>query len=118
MSVNLAARLRAGTRESHRLAEGAPFIQRFLAGAVERSVYRRLVSSLYSVYSAMEEELERHRGHPVLAPLYFPELRRKAALERDLAFYDGEAWAAHLSPSKATREYVGRLREVGDSAPE
>uniref|UniRef100_B8HL70 heme oxygenase (biliverdin-producing) n=1 Tax=Cyanothece sp. (strain PCC 7425 / ATCC 29141) TaxID=395961 RepID=B8HL70_CYAP4 len=118
MSSNLATKLREGTKKSHTMAENTGFIACFLKGTVEKSSYRKLVSNLYFVYSAMEEELERQRNHPIISRIYFPELNRKSALEQDLYYYFGPNWREQVSPSSATQEYVARIREVSNTAPE
>ncbi|MFM7614805.1 MAG: heme oxygenase (biliverdin-producing), partial [Synechococcales cyanobacterium] len=89
---NLAAKLREGTKKSHTMAENTGFVMCFLKGVVEKNSYRKLVANLYFVYSAMEEEMERHRQHPVLSLVYFPELNRKSSLEQDLLYYYGTGW--------------------------
>lgn len=118
MSVNLATQLREGTKKSHTMAENVGFIKCFLKGTVEKTSYRKLAGNLYFVYSAMEEEMERHRNHPVLSKLYFPELNRKQSLEQDLYFYYGENWKEEVQPSEAGKAYVARIREVSNSQPE
>ncbi|MBE9146006.1 MULTISPECIES: heme oxygenase (biliverdin-producing) [Planktothrix] len=118
MSVNLATQLREGTKKSHTMAENVGFIKCFLKGTVEKTSYRKLAGNLYFVYSAMEEEMERHRNHPVLSKLYFPELNRKQSLEQDLYFYYGENWKEEVQPSEAAQAYVARIREVSNSQPE
>jgi heme oxygenase len=118
MSVNLATQLREGTKKSHTMAENVGFIKCFLKGTVEKTSYRKLAGNLYFVYSAMEEEMERHRNHPVLSKLYFPELNRKQSLEQDLYFYYGANWKEEVQPSEATKSYVARIREVSNSEPE
>lgn len=118
MSSNLATKLREGTKKSHSMAENTGFIACFLKGTVEKNSYRKLVSNFYYVYSAMEEELERHRNHPVLSGIHYPELYRKAALEQDLAFYYGGNWREQITPSPAAEEYVAQIREVSNTAPE
>ncbi len=115
---NLATQLREGTKKSHTMAENVGFVKCFLKGVVEKDSYRKLVANLYFVYSAMEEELERHRTHPVIGPVYFPELNRKASLEQDLLYYYGPGWRTQVNPSAATQTYVKRIREVSNSAPE
>ena len=80
MSVALAAQLREGTKKSHTMAENTGFVSCFLKGVVDKGSYRTLVADLYVVYSAMEEEMARLSGHPVLAPIAFPELNRREAL--------------------------------------
>jgi heme oxygenase (biliverdin-producing, ferredoxin) len=118
MSSNLATKLREGTKKSHSAAENTGFIACFLKGTVEKNSYRKLVTNFYYVYSAMEEELERHRNHPVLSGIYYPELNRKGTLEQDLTFYYGANWREQIAPSPAAEEYVARIREVSNTAPE
>ncbi len=118
MTSNLATKLREGTKKAHTAAENMGFIKCFLKGVVEKTSYRKLAANFYYVYSAMEEEIERHRQHPVVSKIYFPELNRKASLEQDMQFYFGNNWREQISPSAATQEYVARIREIGDTAPE
>lgn len=118
MTSNLATKLREGTKKAHTAAENMGFIKCFLKGVVEKTSYRKLVSNFYFVYSAMEEEMERHREHPVVSKIYFPELHRKATLEQDLAYYFGSNWREQIAPSAAAKQYVDRIREVSKTAPE
>jgi len=118
MSSNLAAKLREGTKKSHTMAENVGFIKCFLRGTVEKNSYRKLAANLYFVYSAIEEEMERHRNHPILSQVYFAELNRKDSLERDLAFYFGTNWRSEVAPSDAAQEYVARIHEIGNTEPE
>lgn len=81
--------------------------------------FQLVMASLYHVYEALEEEIEHNRENPVYAPLYFPEeLHRKAALERDMAFWYGPRWHEAIPYTQATRRYVQRLQEVGRREPE
>jgi heme oxygenase (biliverdin-producing, ferredoxin) len=118
MSSNLATKLREGTKKSHTMAENTGFIACFLKGTVEKTSYRKLASNLYFVYSAMEEEMERQKNHPIISQIYFPELNRKAALEQDMQFYYGANWREQIAPSGAAQTYVRRLREVSNTVPE
>lgn len=118
MTSNLATKLREGTKKAHTAAENMGFIKCFLKGVVEKTSYRKLAANFYYVYSAMEEEMERHRQHPVVSKIYFPELHRKATLEQDLQYYFGSNWRDQIMPSAATKEYVARIREIGNTAPE
>lgn len=77
------------------------------------------MASLYHVYKALEEEIERNKENPVYAPLYFPEeLHRRAALEQDMAFWYGPRWQEAIPCTQATKRYVRRLHEVGRGEPE
>ncbi|MDB9315679.1 heme oxygenase (biliverdin-producing) [Spirulina sp. CS-785/01] len=118
MSVNLSTMLKEGTKKSHTMAENMGFIKCFLKGTVEKNSYRKLTGNFYFVYSAMEEELERLKEHPVLAPMYFPELNRKQSLEQDLAYYYGPNWREEVELSPAGEKYVNRIHQVAQEQPE
>ncbi len=118
MSGNLATKLREGTKKSHSMAENTGFVACFLKGTVEKNSYRKLVSNLYFVYSAMEEEMARHQHDPIVSQIYFPELNRKEALEQDLAYYYGANWRQEVAPSDAAKSYIGRIRQVSNTSPE
>ncbi|WP_019506683.1 heme oxygenase (biliverdin-producing) [Pleurocapsa sp. PCC 7319] len=118
MSVNLATMLREGTKQSHTMAENVGFVKCFLKGVVEKKSYRKLVTSLYFVYSAMEEEMEKLKDHSVVSKVYFPELNRKQSLEEDLHFYYGANWREEAKNTQAGKAYVARIREIAKSHPE
>jgi heme oxygenase (biliverdin-producing, ferredoxin) len=117
MSVQLAQMLREGTKKSHTMAESTGFVACFLKGTVEKNSYRKLVSSLYFVYSAMEEAIEEHRNHPIVGKFYYPQLFRKSSLERDLSYYFGPNWRSEIQPSKATVDYVEGIRRLARENP-
>lgn len=118
MSSNLATKLREGTKKAHTMAENVGFIKCFLKGVVEKTSYRKLVSNLYFVYSAMEEEMERLQAHPIISKIYFQQLNRRKSLEQDLTYYFGPNWRDLVAPSAATKDYVQRIRSVAASQPE
>jgi heme oxygenase (biliverdin-producing, ferredoxin) len=118
MSVNLATMLREGTKKSHTMAENVGFVKCFLKGVVEKNSYRTLVANFYFVYSAMEEEMERLRQHPIVSKIYFPQLNRKHTLEQDLHYYYGPNWRNEIKLSKSGEAYVERIHEVAATQPE
>ena len=120
MSVALASQLREGTKKSHTMAENTGFVSCFLKGVVDKSSYRNLLSDLFFVYSAMEQEIARlnEDGHPVISRIFYSELNRKETLEQDLAFYFGDDWAQKLSPSPSAKLYVDRIHKVANETPE
>lgn len=118
MSVNLATMLKEGTQKSHTMAENVGFIKCFLKGTVEKNSYRKLVTNLYFVYSAMEEEMDLLKDHAIISKIYFPQLNRKESLEKDLAFYYGANWREEIEISPAGKAYVERIREVANNQPE
>ena len=118
MVANLATMLREGTKTSHTMAENVGFVKCFLKGVVEKKSYRKLVADLYYVYSAMEEEMERLKDHPIVSQIYFPELNRKQSLETDLRYYFGPNWQTEAKITPAGQAYVDRIHEVAQTAPE
>ena len=118
MSVNLATMLREGTKKSHSMAENVGFVKCFLKGVVEKKSYRKLVADLYFVYSAMEEEMEKLKNHPVVSKIYFPQLNRKYSLEKDLHYYFGSNWREEIALSEPGKAYVARIREIAETQPE
>ncbi len=118
MTSDLASQLREGTQQSHTAAENTAYMKCFLKGIVEREPFRKLLANLYYVYSALEEELQRFQNHPVVGPIYFPELNRTANIEQDLAYYYGDDWRDQITPLAAGLTYVSRIRDVAKTAPE
>ena len=118
MSRNLATLLREGTQQSHTLSENTAFMKCFLKGIVEKEPLRQLFSTLYFVYSTLEEEIRAHAKNPMVASIYFPCLERTAQLEKDLAFYYGNNWRNQIKASPEGSQYVARICEVADHRPE
>jgi len=118
MATNLAAQLREGTSKSHSMAENVSFVKSFLSGIVDRESYRKLTANLYFIYSTLEEEMQKHKDHPLIRPIYFSELNRKENLERDLEYYYGTNWKSLISISEATESYVNRIKTISQQKPE
>ncbi|MGI2903712.1 heme oxygenase (biliverdin-producing) [Tolypothrix sp. VBCCA 56010] len=118
MSSNLATKLRVGTKKAHTMAENVGFVKCFLKGVVEKNSYRKLVGNFYFIYSAMEEEIEKHRNHPIVSKINFHELNRKHSLEQDLGYYYGANWREQIQLSPAGEAYVQRIREISAKEPE
>lgn len=117
MSQLLSQQLREGTKQSHTLAENTAFMKCFLKGIVEWQPFRKLTADLYYLYSALEAEIGRHRNHPVVGQIYFPELERTAKLEADLAYYYGDNWHHEITASPAGQQYVARLQQISQENP-
>lgn len=118
MTNNLATQLREGTSKSHSMAENVSFVKSFLGGVIDKESYRKLVSNLYFVYSAMEEEMEKNKENVYLKPIYFTELNRRKNLELDLEHYYGSDWKSLIRISEATAAYVERIRTISSERPE
>ncbi|KAG7223643.1 hypothetical protein INR49_015368 [Caranx melampygus] len=141
--TDLSEMLAEGTKESHDRAENCQFVKDFLRGRIKRELFKvgvqvtlhrsclvlswslppslsfqRGTAALYFVYSAMEEEIEKNKDHPHIAPIYFPtELHRREALAKDLEYFYGEDWESQISLSAGTKPYVDRVHEVGEKDP-
>ena len=115
---DFALQLKTETKKSHSAAENTKFVSSFLKGVVTEDNYRKLVSDLYFVYRAMEEEIEKLKDHPCIKPIAFSELARTAQLEKDLNYYYGQDWRDLVFPTESCQRYVNRIREVADEDPE
>ncbi|XP_072444566.1 heme oxygenase 1a [Chiloscyllium punctatum] len=119
MPADLSEALKLATKDSHELAENSEFMKNFQKGQVTRDQFKLLLDSLYFIYTALEEEIERNKDHPAFAPLYFPsELHRKDALVQDLEYFHGPGWRSHIECPRATKKYVSRIQQVGRQEPE
>lgn len=115
--MKLSSQLRERTQQSHTTAENTAFMKCFMKGIVERDVLRKLFADLYFVYSALEAELQRHRSHPIVGKIYFPELNRTENLAKDLAFYYGENWQNQITASPAGVIYHDRITTLSETDP-
>jgi heme oxygenase len=102
---------------AHRRAEEAPFVRAFFRGDVTREAFAQLNARLYHVYLALEDALDEHRLHPVIAPLCFSELRRVGPLRSDLDHLLGGGWSRRTGRSVEARQYAQRIREVSNDDP-
>ena len=118
--VNLRTMLKGGTQERHDQAEATNFIKQVINCNITVDIYKLFLADLYHIYSAMEEVMEKNKGHPFAGPIYFPsELNRKKTLEEDLNYFLGTTWTAKDLPcTDATRKYVKRIYEIGENEPE
>ncbi|XP_042196915.1 heme oxygenase 2 [Callorhinchus milii] len=117
--TDLSEILKEGTKEAHDRAENTQFVKDFLKGKIHLELFKLGTAALYFTYSALEEEIEKNRNHPGIAPLYFPvELHRREPLERDLEYFFGPDWKNEIQSSDATTAYVERIHYVGEFEPE
>uniref|UniRef100_A0A8C6TEU5 Heme oxygenase n=1 Tax=Neogobius melanostomus TaxID=47308 RepID=A0A8C6TEU5_9GOBI len=116
---DLSEQIKAATQETHVRAETTQLMSNFQKGQITRTQYKVLLCSLYEIYTALEEEMDRNSSHPAVAPIYFPqELDRTEALESDLEFFLGPQWRSKIIFPAATHRYAQRLREIGKEKPE
>jgi heme oxygenase len=110
---DLAGRLRAETRALHRQAEGSAFMARLLGGTVDQPGYCLLLRNLHAIYQALETAAAHLPGPSAVAQLFDAHLLRLPALEADLHFLHGPAWAAELPVLPAAAVYARRLDDFG-----
>lgn len=115
---DLSEQIKAATKDCHVRAENTQLMLNYQKGQITKTQYKLLLCSLFEIYQALEEELDRNCDHPAVKPIYFPqELARLESLERDLEYFFGPQWRKRISVPSATQRYTQRLREIGKSRP-
>ncbi|XP_034716144.1 heme oxygenase-like [Etheostoma cragini] len=116
---DLSEQIKTVTKDSHVRAENTELMLSFQKGKVTLPQYKLLLCSLYEVYQALEEEMDRNSNHPSVAPIYFPsELARLEAIKKDLEYFYGQDWREKIVVPAATKRYCHRLRQIGKENPE
>tara|TARA_B100000614_G_scaffold222518_1_gene210338 strand:- start:599 stop:1294 length:696 start_codon:yes stop_codon:yes gene_type:complete len=105
-------KIKKDTSKSHSMAENTGFVTNFLAGVVDKESYKQLIADFYFIYTALEEQVDKFKDDPFIAPIAFNELKRVPALEKDCEFYWGENWRNTISPTDACKNYVKRVRKI------
>ncbi|XP_052405835.1 heme oxygenase 1a [Carassius gibelio] len=115
---DLSEQIKAATKDSHVRAENTQLMLNYQKGQITQTQYKLLLCSLYEIYRALEDELDRNASHPAVQPIYFPqELARLESLERDLEHFFGPHWRTRVTVPAATHRYTQRLREIGNNSP-
>ncbi|GAA2453368.1 biliverdin-producing heme oxygenase [Actinomadura vinacea] len=107
-----AAELREATWSDHGDNEGSAYMAALFDGRLGREEYAALVAQLHPVYDLLEQATDRMSADPVAGPFALDGLRRRQALEADLAYLYGPGWRDRLRRLPATLRYCDRLREV------
>ena len=117
--MKLSSALKTGTKESHSMAENTNFVASFLKGVVSKDSYSQLLSNLYYVYDAMEQELNKLREDPLVGPIVMDELHRESSIGLDLRYFYGPCWRREMATKKcpSTDTYVHRIREIAKEEP-
>ena len=105
-------KIKKDTSKSHSMAENTGFVTNFLAGVVDKESYKQLIADFYFIYTALEEQVDKFKDDPFIAPIAFDELKRVPALEKDCEFYWGENWRNIISPTDACKNYVKRVKKI------
>ncbi len=117
MSNDLAMKLRVGTQQAHTDSENLGFMKCFVKGVVDRDCFIQLLRNFYFVYSELETAIEKHKQHPIISLIYFPELNRQSSLEQDMLFYYGNQWHKRITPSPAAQAYIARIQQISTHEP-
>jgi len=110
-------KLRVGTQQAHTDSENLGFMKCFVKGVVDRDCFIQLLRNFYFVYSELETAIEKHKQHPVINLIYFPELNRQSSLEQDMLFYYGNQWHKRITPSPAAQAYIARIQQIYTHEP-
>ncbi|KTF90279.1 hypothetical protein cypCar_00028635 [Cyprinus carpio] len=114
---DLSEQIKAATKDSHVRAENTQLMLSYQKGQITPTQYKLLLCSLYEIYQALEEELDRNAAHPAVQPVYFPqELARLESLELDLEHFFGPHWRKRIGRNRpdllvahAYTRYLGDL---------
>lgn len=117
MTVPLAARLRAATKDLHHAVERAGVMRSLLRGQLPRGGYVALLRNLHAIYAELEPALARQAGHPQLQAVHQPLLARAPSLAQDLSALHGPAWALELPLQPAAEAYAAHLAQLAGSRP-
>lgn len=109
--------IRTASHEQHVEAETSTFMSDMLGGRLGVEAYARYTEQLWFVYEALEAGADRLASDPVAGPFIQPELKRLAALEKDLAYLRGADWRSTLTALPATRVYAERVAECAREWP-
>lgn len=116
---DLSEQIKAVTKDSHTRAENTELMLSYQRGHVSLKQYQMLLCSLYKIYEALEEALDRNATHDAVAPIYFPqELARLQSIGKDLEHFYGQNWREKITVPAAALTYAQRLREIGRHQPE
>jgi heme oxygenase len=112
--LELPRRLKAETRELHAAAERSGVMALMLQDRLPVAGYVALLQALRTVYQSLEDGLQRHAAHPLLAPLRLPGLARTAAIEADLAALCAAGQVTDRDVPALAGRYAQALRELAD----
>ncbi|KAG9019266.1 hypothetical protein FRB90_004535 [Tulasnella sp. 427] len=115
--------LKAATKDTHDTISKSPGAQALTSGTLERDEYVRYLIMLWYLYITLENALDAHANHPVLAPTYNPAvLARAPAISTDIAtLLETPAWASHplhlsMHPlPKPLLDYIAHIQAISES---
>jgi heme oxygenase len=105
------------TKKLQQAVRSSGFIYRLITGQARALEYARYLFNQYFLFRTLETALEEHWSHPMVEPIYTPELYRQEALEHDMSVLMGSGWRT-LRPLRATEVYEKRISRLADEYPE
>lgn len=91
-----------------------------MSGRLPSSIHFIYLTQLNQIYTTLEHALSLHPSHPTLSLVYNPTLlSRSEALAADCSYFTDGKWDGKVEKGgDALREYVERLRELGEESTE
>lgn len=109
----LSSLLKSETKELHEKVENHPFVRSIQDGSLVKQNYTLYLRDLLEVYRILEKNLHHQKTHPKLKYIYFPELFRTSALEKDLDAFGGSL----IKPTPAAAAYAEHLENIANKSP-
>lgn len=81
-------------------------------------LYGEVIRDFYTIFVAIEEQVEKHKENQYINHIWLPELTRKSAFEQDLEFFLGAGWRENGKPSQAALDYAAHICTATDEEPE
>lgn len=116
--MGLASQLHDGTKPLHTDAERSGVMGALLRGRATREQYFLLLSSLHSIYEALEDALDYRADHAALQAMQAPDFARRGALDADLTAALGRTWRDIAPAHPLALDYAAHLRGLATAAPE
>jgi heme oxygenase len=100
--------IRRRTRAAHKLSD-VLIVSKLAVVLTDQRMYGCALGFFYPIYCAIERIIDQHASLPQLAPLaavVTGQLRRRQALEADLAHYLGSEWQAKITTTAAVDRWA------------
>ena len=85
-------KIKKDTSKSHSMAENTGFVTNFLAGVVSKDSYKQLIADFYFIYTALEEQVEKFKDDPFIAPMRLMNSNVCLLSKRIVSFIGEKTW--------------------------
>ncbi len=110
-------RLRKSVWNLHSMADSSSLTQDIKEAKTTVEDMKKITASLFYIYKALEEEIEKNKNERGVKDIYFKELFRVPNLIKDLEFYFGKNYEDIIYPTVATQLYVSRIKLASSFKP-